>query len=478
MERVRLRVNRRLERLLTVHKPIKVAVGGRGSGKSIGFGDIFTMKMENEGADIYCLREFQDSITDSVHKVFKGSINERLKLKGWDIQETRIIAPNGARTVYKGANRNPDAMQSAQDFKYSWFEEAHRASQSSIDKLLPTIIRTPGAECWFSANPQSSADPFSQRFLVPYLADLYRDGIYEDDMHIIVFVNWRDNPWWNEAQENLRRLDEEKLSRKKYEWIWEGRFNDTMEDSIIQDEWVEASIDAHIKLGFEPIGARVASFDPADEGNDEKAVAFRHGVVVSQVKTWGDGDLNTACGEAFNFAHLHKANEFVYDHVGIGAGVKVYLQKHNQGNNMRITGFGGGESPDDPDLPYENDRIMQDVFKNKRTQYWKLLADRFEKTFRAVTKGEYIDPEQLISLSSEIQILPQIKAELCSVQRKRNSTSDLMQLLTKTEMRKMGIPSQNAGDALCMLFANPAYDDQVVVRDVPAVNFYGSNASR
>jgi len=182
VDTVTLKVNRRLERLLTVHKPIKVAVGGRGSGKSIGFGDIFTMKMASEGADIYCLREFQDSITDSVHKVFRGSIHDRLQLKGWDVQETKIIAPNGARTVYKGANRNPDAMQSAQDFKYSWFEEAHRASQSSIDKLLPTIIRTPGAECWFSANPQSSADPFSQRFLVPYLGDLYRVEILSGSM--------------------------------------------------------------------------------------------------------------------------------------------------------------------------------------------------------------------------------------------------------------------------------------------------------
>ena len=56
-----LKINRKLEPLVTTQKPIKVAIGGRGSGKSIGFGDVLTMKMDTEGADIYCLREFQDS---------------------------------------------------------------------------------------------------------------------------------------------------------------------------------------------------------------------------------------------------------------------------------------------------------------------------------------------------------------------------------------------------------------------------------
>jgi hypothetical protein len=59
-----VQINRKLEPLLTKHKPIKIALGGRGSGKSIGIGDIMTVKMATERADIYCLREFQDSIQD------------------------------------------------------------------------------------------------------------------------------------------------------------------------------------------------------------------------------------------------------------------------------------------------------------------------------------------------------------------------------------------------------------------------------
>lgn len=149
----KLQVNGKLEKFLTTHKPLKVAIGGRGSGKSIGFGDMLTFEMLTKGYDIYCLREYQDSLQDSVHRVFQDSIQDRLKLNDWTIQNDKVIAPNGARTVYKGAARNPDSIQSAQGFLRSWFEEAHTASQVSLDKLIPTILRNDGAECWFSANP-------------------------------------------------------------------------------------------------------------------------------------------------------------------------------------------------------------------------------------------------------------------------------------------------------------------------------------
>jgi phage terminase large subunit len=241
-----LKINSQLEPFMTRSKPIKVAIGGRASGKSVGFGDIFTMKMCSEAADIYCLREYQDSLTDSVHRVFKDSIQSRLQVAGFQVQENTVIAPNGAKTTYKGASRNPDSIQSAQGYKYSCFEEGHRASQASLDKLLPTIIRNRRAECWFSANPQSSADPFSQRFIVPYQKQLDRDGYYEDELHLSLVMNWRQNPWWNAESEKLRCWDFENMSRAKYNWIWKGRFNDEVDNSIIKTEWFDAAIDAHL----------------------------------------------------------------------------------------------------------------------------------------------------------------------------------------------------------------------------------------
>ena len=101
-----LRVNYKLLPFLTKPQPIKVAVGGRGSGKSIGIADMAVCRMEREAIDVYCLREFQETIADSIHRTMQRSITDRLDLPGWDVQENKIVAPNGARTTYKGASRN------------------------------------------------------------------------------------------------------------------------------------------------------------------------------------------------------------------------------------------------------------------------------------------------------------------------------------------------------------------------------------
>ena len=64
-----LKINKKLEPIFNAKQQIICIIGGRGSGKSIGIGDLLTFKMATENADIYCLREFQDSIQDSVHRV-------------------------------------------------------------------------------------------------------------------------------------------------------------------------------------------------------------------------------------------------------------------------------------------------------------------------------------------------------------------------------------------------------------------------
>lgn len=461
-----LTLNHKLVPFLTKPQPIKVAVGGRGSGKSLGIGDMLTFKMATEASDIYCLREFQDSITDSVHKVFKTSIQDRLELPGWDIQENKIVAPNGARTAYKGANRNPDAMQSAQGYKYSWFEEAHRASQASLDKLLPTILRNPGAQCWFSANPQSSGDPFSQRFIVPYLSYLERDGFYEDDLHYIVIVNWRDNPWWNAEQEALRKWDFENLERAKYDWIWEGKFLDTVAGAIIKPEWFDACVDAHVKLGFKPTGRKVVSHDPSDLGEDDKGLAYRHGSVFFDVQARPFGDVADGCDWATAYAIQKGVQDFVWDGDGMGIGLRRQVADNLTGQPITQVIFRGSESPDFPDAMYEPiddnsaaSRTNANTFKNKRSQYYKMLADRMYRTYKAVTKGEYQDPDQMISFSSEVKDIPALRSEICRIPQKPNGNGKI-QIMSKEDMRKLEIQSPNMADAIMMALAVP--DKQII----------------
>lgn len=458
-----LKINHKLVAFLTKPQPVKVAFGGRGSGKSIGFGDMLTFKMDTERADIYCLREFQDSITDSVHKVFKSSVQNRLGLPGWDLQQNSVIAPNGARTTYKGANRNPDAMQSAQDYKYSWFEEAHRASQDSIDKLLPTIIRNPGAQCWFSANPQSSADPFSKRFINPYLSEIEKDGFYEDELHYIIKVNWRDNPWWNEEQELLRSWDFDNLPRAKYDWIWEGAFNDSIENALIQAEWFDACVDAHKILGFEPIGLRFSAHDPSDEGPDNKSFAFRHGSVVQDIQEKETGNINEGGDWATSLAISHNSDAFTWDCDGMGVGLNRQVTEAFQGKHTVISQFKGSEGVDNPDnifepaagSPIQDQKTIKQAIKNKRGQYYLELRKRAYKTYEAVVHKKYHNPDELISFDSSIVLLQKLRSELCRIPVKQNGNG-LFELYTKDIMRtKFKMESPNLADAVMMLMRTP-----------------------
>jgi phage terminase large subunit len=465
-----LKVNYKIWEGMQKPQPIIVFIGGRGSGKSLGVGDVLTFEMEARGFDVYCLREFQDSLGDSVHKVFKGSINDRLGLDGWEVQENTVIAPNGAKTTYKGANRNPDAMQSAQGYLRSWFEESHRASQASLDKLIPTIIRNPGAKCIFTANPQSSGDPFSQRFIVPYQEQLEKDGFYEDELHYICVVNWRDNPWWNDEQEQLRKWDFENQTRAKYDWIWEGKFLDTVDDAIILAEWFDACIDAHLKLGFKARGKKVVAHDPSDTGGDAKGYAYRHGMVFFDVCTKETGDVNAGLDWATDRAINHEAEVFTWDCDGLGAALRKDISKNFTGKNIDQVTFKGSHGVDNPDSTYEPtiDNAAQPVknkelFKNKRAQYYWNLRDRVYKTFRAVTLDEYIDPDELISFSSGIKQIQQLRSEVCRIPRKWNGAG-VIQIVSKPEMKTMGIQSPNMSDSIMMALA---VSDRIKVKKRP-----------
>jgi len=465
-----LKVNRALERLITKPKPIKVIIGGRGSGKSIGIGDIFTMKMDTEAADIYCLREFQETVLDSVHRVFVDSIQERLQLKGWDVQEKKIIAPNRAKTIYKGAARNPNNIQSAQGYKYSWFEEAHTASKASLDKLLPTILRNPGAECWFSANPQSSADPFSQRFIVPYQKQLDRDGYYEDEIHMIIVVNWRDNPWWNDEQEMLRSWDYENRPRAEYDWIWEGRFNDSVEGALIKPEWFDACVDAHKHPKLENVlkayGPRIAAHDPFDDGNDAGGYAMRHGSIIEFVRTKDHGEVDEAMDWATDHAINDGADCFVWDGDGMGTGLKRQAQIAFDGTRIDYHMFRGslsGKGQDNATKVYLRDEAGTDkapkkyyeTFKNNRAQYYVRLKDRIYNTFRCLERDEYVDPDDMLSISSEgVDNITSLRAQICRIPTVPNGNG-LVQIMNKKEMKTNNISSPNDADSVMMSMFTP-----------------------
>lgn len=420
----------------------KVFYGGRYGLKSWNFARALLILGAKEKKRILCTREFQGSIKDSVHRLLCDQIENIGLSSFYEPLKHTITGKNGTEFLFEGIRNNVTSIKSMEGIDICWCEEAENIPEYSWDVLIPTI-RKQGSEIWVSFNPFDELDNTYQRFIVS-----------PPDNALVMKTSFRDNPWLSD--EIVKEIESlKKNNYNKYLHIYEGECNADYEDSIIKPEWVKASIDAHKKLGFQPMGIRSVGFDPADQGSDAKATASRHGSVVENVQEWHDGDISTAIDKAFETAFEYRTDALVYDSIGIGASVKVGLDKRILGKNIKVEGFCGSESTRNPLMKHEKDRKNKDVFRNLRAQFWWYLRDRFEKTYRAVEKGQYIDPDELISLSSDIpeKTLLKLRSELTRVQRKRGQNS-FIQVESKDDMLKRQVASPNMADSLVMCFAN------------------------
>jgi phage terminase large subunit len=456
-----IQIPQKLYRVLTTKARIIVLLGGRGSAKSESAARILLMRCQTEAADILCGREYQNSIDDSVHKLLKGLIG-RMGLAGFDVTEQKINCGTGGGFRFRGFSRNPEAVKSAQDFKYAWNEEAQTLSQESIDNLLPTI-RAAGSQLIFTANPGSSADPFSKRFIVPFWAQLQAVGYYEDDMHLVIMINWRDNPWFPPELEAQRQWDFAHLPRAKYDHIWEGEFNDSIEDALILAEWFDACVDAHKTLGFKPEGIRFAAHDPSDTGPDNKGWAMRHGSVLVGLEEMDHGDINEGGDWATGLSLSRGVDAFTWDCDGMGVGLNRQVTTAFNGKNKIVAMFRGSEGVDNPDAIFEpaekaavqDQKTNADALKNKRAQYYHQLRQRIYRTYRAVEHKEYHDPDTLLSFDGGLALLPKLRSELCRMPVKPNGNGKF-ELYTKQEMKsKFKVDSPNLGDPVMMLMRTP-----------------------
>jgi len=159
-----LEIPEKLLPLFTERRRVKAVIGGRGSAKSHTVGVGMCEKMDEEAAIILAGREYMNTIEDSVHAVLKGQI-KKYNMAGFDITDKKIKHRSGGESIYRGFARNPDSIKSLEGAKYLWGEEAQTLSTNSINLMTPTI-RVPGSEIWLTANPQSSKDQFSQRFIL------------------------------------------------------------------------------------------------------------------------------------------------------------------------------------------------------------------------------------------------------------------------------------------------------------------------
>ena len=457
----------RLGILLRKPKRIKILVGGRASTKSTFVAD-HCLAQVAQGKVWCCGREYQNSIDDSVHSLLTDEI-DRLGFPGFDVLRTEINHRNGGRAFYRGLARNIASLKGIH-CDVLWIEEGETSSDNTL-RVLTASIRASAkkqqeakeqgreiefSEIWITMNRGSSKDAISQRYLKRAESELARCGFYEDDLVMIVEINYDENPWFIGSGLETERLDDKQyLSNAAYEHKWGGAYSDTVENAIIEPEWFDACIDAHLSLGFKPEGFEVVSHDPFDGGKDAAALTHTHGNVVVYAEESRVGKVNDACEWALNYVERVKPDAFIWDSDGVGAGLKRQIADVLDQKKVAIHMFSGGGAVANPDSIYNPTvgTVMQaktnrEAFFNRRAQrYWN-VRDKVFNTYLAITQKKYTDPSNLISFSSDITCMPTLRAELCRIPRKPGVKK--IQILSKVEMLKEDIESPNIGDCIMM----------------------------
>ncbi len=494
---------RNLHPVFTKPKRIKIIVGGRGSTKSTGIADYVAAKVHS-GELWCCAREHQNSIEESVHRTILDEV-DRLNLTGFEDTKTSITHSSGGRTFYRGLARNITSLKSTlSGVDGLWIEEGEDISENTLRVLTASVrlnatdterliagenVKMP--EIIITMNRGARTGAVAQKWLARAEPELARCGYYEDDTIMVVQMNYTDMPKaWFEASglEQERRDDWERLSRAEYDHKWLGAYYDAVEGAIIKPEWFDACVDAHkqrhLERMFKALGPRIAVHDPFDDGNDAGGYCLRHGSIIRFVRSKNKGEIDETCAWALDHAYTDRADWFVWDGDGMGAGLKAQVKQAFEGTRVQYHMFRGslaGAAQDNAGLMYEaagdnestesklQPKTYAATFKNNRAQYYNALARRMYNTYRAVEKGDYVDVDDMISLDSEgIESIDGLKSQLCRVPTKPNGNG-LIQIMSKQEMKRLDIPSPNEGDCCMMsMFAPVEYVE---------TEFFGHNTS-
>jgi phage terminase large subunit len=222
---LRVRFPKKLVPLLFRRARYKVAYGGRGGAKSWAFARALLLLAARAKLRILCTREFQNSITDSVHKLLKDQIEPLGLLGFYDVQKTTIRGRNGSEFIFAGLRHNIDSIKSMEGIDIVWVEEAENVSAASWDVLIPTI-RKDRSEIWISFNPKEKKSPTYQRFVLD-----------PPPGATVVKVGWQDNPWFPEVlrleKDHAYRVDADAARH-----VWGGEPLERTKAEVLFGKWV------------------------------------------------------------------------------------------------------------------------------------------------------------------------------------------------------------------------------------------------
>lgn len=271
--------------------------------------------------------------------------------------------------------------------------------------------------------------------------------------------HWRDDPrknldWYKKQCDELDPVTVAQEIDINYAASKEG--------VVIPSDWIQAAVDAHIKLGIEETGETIAALDVADEGIDKNALAIRTGIVLKDIHEWSgqNSDLGITVDKACRICENIRLYKFIYDADGMGSGIKGFVRIANENRPANLPKFAtqpfnAAGAVDNADKKEFGNRVNKDFFVNRKALAWWRLRKMFENTYHALNTPNFkYDPDEIISISSKMPLLNNLVMELSQPTYSINTAGKII-----IDKKPDGIKSPNLADAIMMLYyRNKAID--------------------
>ena len=256
----------------------------------------------------------------------------------------------------------------------------------------------------------------------------------------VFIMDWRDHPdkdqeWYDRRKEKAKR---EGLLHKFLQEI-DRDYASSVKGLLIEPKWFKAAIGAAQRLGIEVSGKTYVALDVGDsEDGDPWGLTARKGIELIHASEWASADPGESTKTALGIVKRHDATDFLYDGIGVGAGVKAEVNRmlaeesprKRWPKNCTVAAWIASSTclrpnsrmiPSDP-LSMKN----KDYFPNLKAQGCWELRRRFEKTYNAIEKGEKFDPDELISISPDLENIHEVERQICQPTFKENGAGKLV----------------------------------------------------
>lgn len=415
---------------------VKCLYGGRGSGKSWTVAKILIELAVRSDLRILCLRRVQKSIGSSAHKLLADTIRRSGYESEFTITNNAIRSKEGAEFMFMGLQSNLDSVKSIEGVDIAWVEEAHGISAEAWEILLPTIRRE-DSEVWVTFNPDFAWDETYVRFV-----------LNADPSWFVQKVNWSDNKSFPASLEKERQHCL-KYYPDRYDNIWEGVPTSEAPGAVINRGNLErlfVAPDSALAASCRT-GVRRAVLDVADDGTDDSVLTLWDGDFCYRVVRLQARDTVQLAVQALEIALKDECDTLTYDSVGVGAGVRGELNKH-QDENITFKKFVANGEVQRKLKRYRGGRKNEEVFANLKAQAWWAYRDRVNDTCRYLDTG--IKPlDGMIAFSTKIErrYRERILSDSTGVQWETNN-EDKIQIENKKSVKKRLGVSTDYADAI------------------------------